>query len=221
MSKFKPLKEGQMFLLPPSIDDFVPESHLARVIKEIVYRLDTTKIEEKYSDQGQKSFHPKIIISLLIYGYAIGIKSGRKIAKKCEEDVAFMYLSSMYKPDFRTINDFRKDNLEMFTKYFVLVLKICKEMEVAQVGTITIDEMKQSTNGREAKELNENWSLKLKEQVQALLKQAKEQDAEDDDKFGEKRGDELPEGIRQKQSLILKIESTMKGLEKEKTNHKK
>src|SRR4030095_12556319 len=110
MEKFKPVNNDQLYLLPPSVEDFIPTGHLARVINEIVETIDVTEIEAKYSHLGQKSYHPHLLLKLLFYGYSIGIRSGRKIAAACESDTAFMYLSSMYKPDFRTINDFRKDN---------------------------------------------------------------------------------------------------------------
>ena len=121
MNKFKPTNESQLFLLPPSVEDFVPESHLARLIDEVVETLDTSIIEEKYSRLGQKSYHPKSIIKLLFYGYSTGIISGRKIAQRCESDTAFMYLARMYRPDFRTINGFQKNNLRK-SKIILLTL---------------------------------------------------------------------------------------------------
>ena len=219
MSKFKPTGQEQIFLFPPSINDFIPESHLARVIKEIVDRFDTKKIEQKYSEKGQKSYSPKLIISILIYGYAVGVRSGRQIAKKCEEDMAFMYLSSMYKPDFRTINDFRKDNLESFKGYFVDVLKICGEMGMVNVGTIAVDGMKCRANASpkrsKTKKQYEKWLSKLKEQVQELLAQAAEQDEIEDAEHGGERGDELPKQIRKTNKLIAKIEATIEKIKLE------
>ena len=137
-SKFKLLQNDQLFLLPPSIDDFIPEGHLARVISEVVNTFNTQKIEDQYSYQGQKSYHPKILIKLWIYGYATGTLSGRKIAIKCETDTAYMYLSSMYRPDFRTINDFRKDNIKSFEGYLVDVIKLYRELGMGSVGTIAL-----------------------------------------------------------------------------------
>lgn len=98
-------------LLPPSIEDFIPEGHLSKVVYAIVDRIDTNSIELKYSYMGQKSYSPKLLLRLLFYGYTIGLRSGRKIAAACDSDTAFIYLSSMHHPDFRTINDFRKDNI--------------------------------------------------------------------------------------------------------------
>ncbi|MCL4478227.1 MAG: transposase [Deltaproteobacteria bacterium] len=105
MSKFKPYRKEQLYLLPPSIEDFVPEGHMAKFVYETVQGLDTTGIENKYSELGQNTYHPKILLKLLFYGYATGVRSGRKIAARCESDTAYMYLAEIYQPDFRTIND--------------------------------------------------------------------------------------------------------------------
>ena len=102
MPKFKPCRKSQFILFPNSIDDYVPENHLSRMISNIVEQLNTKDIEDKYSQLGQNTYHPKILIKLLFYGYAIGESSGRKISSKCETDTAYIYLAQMYKPDFRT-----------------------------------------------------------------------------------------------------------------------
>ena len=120
MGKFKPYRNKQPMFLPPSIEDYVPSSHLARVVEV----LDTRDIEDKYSDLGQNTYHPKIMSKLLFYGYATGNRSGRKIARLCETDTGYMYLAQMYRPDFRTINDFRKNNLALIRReIFIFVLR--------------------------------------------------------------------------------------------------
>jgi transposase len=101
----KSIIKTKIFLLPPSINEFLPTNHLATVIDEIVEQLDICRIEGRYSEKGQNSYHPKLLLKLLFYGYATGVRSGRKIASKCQTDLAFMYLACMYRPDFRTIND--------------------------------------------------------------------------------------------------------------------
>ncbi len=123
MLKFKPENQDQLMLLPPSIEDFIPEGHLSKVVYAIVDRIDTNSIELKYSYMGQKSYSPKLLLRILFYGYAIGLRSGRKIAAACDSDTAFMYLSSMHHPDIRTINDFRKDNINFIQEAFVQIVK--------------------------------------------------------------------------------------------------
>jgi transposase len=92
--KFKPINNDQLFLLPLSVEDFVPADHLARLIKEVVETIDVSAIESKYSHLGQKSYHPHLLLKLLFYGYSTGMRSGRKIALACESDTAFMYLAN-------------------------------------------------------------------------------------------------------------------------------
>ena len=139
MAKFKSYNEDQMMLIPPSIHDFVPEGHLAKLVGKVVEELDTGEIEDKYSELGQSTYHPKILIKLIFYGYAIGERSGRKISRKSETDTAYMYLGQMYRPDFRTINDFRKNNIEEISEYFVEIVRMCKELGMIKIGQIKLN----------------------------------------------------------------------------------
>jgi len=118
MARFKPYRLDQLMLLPSSLHDFIPARHLARLVDKVVEKLETASIEDKYSELGQHTYHPKILIKLLFYGYAVGERSGRVIARRCETDTAYMYLAQMYRPDFRTINDFRKNNTGELSEYF-------------------------------------------------------------------------------------------------------
>ncbi len=121
-------------LFPKTIDEYVPQNHLARLIHHIVEELNTSTIEDTYSQLGQNTYHPKLLIKLLFYGYATGERSGRKIAAKCETDTAYIYLAQMYHPDFRTINDFRKNHLRQLSDYFVTILRMCRELDLISVG---------------------------------------------------------------------------------------
>src|SRR4030067_674142 len=146
MAKFKAYRRDQLHLLPHSLEEYVPEGHISRMIYEVVEGLDTSGIEARYSELGQNTYHPKIILKLLFYGYATGVRSGRKIAVRCETDTAYMYLAEMYRPDFRTINDFRKNHLSLMEGYFVEIVKMCKALGVVQVGELTIDGSKLKAN---------------------------------------------------------------------------
>jgi len=218
-NKFKPNQNEQLFLLPPSVEDFIPESHLARLIHEVVENFDTSFIEGKYSALGQKSYHPKSLIKIWIYGYATGIFSGRKIAAKCESDTAYMFLAGMYKPDFRTINDFRKDNLEAFSKYFIHVLSICRKLNMGHLGTIAIDGTKIRANASvkktKDKEHFRQWLERTKDELSELHKKADAVNAEEEKQLGETRGDELPKEIRTKELLKEKIQQVMEQMEEE------
>ena len=139
MARFKPLRDDQGFLLPPLLSDFVPEGHLARLVSAVVDDMDTSAIEGKYSERGQRTYHPKILLKLLFYGYAVGLRSGRKIAAACETDTAFMYLAQMHRPDFRTVNDFRKNNSQEIASLFSSILAVGLELGMDRVGLIAVD----------------------------------------------------------------------------------
>jgi transposase len=96
MAKFKPYIKDQLMLFPQSINEYIPDAHLARLIDKVVEQLDTSDIENKYSELGQNTYHPKILVKLLFYGYAIGERSGRMIARRIETDTAYIYLAQMY-----------------------------------------------------------------------------------------------------------------------------
>lgn len=214
MQKFKPQNNTQYFLLPPSVEDFIKEDHLARVVSEVVESLNTTAVENRYSYLGQKSYHPKVLLKLLFYGYAIGMRSGRKIAAACESDVAFMYLSCMYKPDFRTINDFRKNNVELVEQLFVEVIRLCAAMNMVNIGMLVIDSTKLRANASnrrtKTKEQYQQWLDNIEQQVKDIITQADTTDKEEDEKYGETRGDELPKEINTKEKLRKKIQEAMK-----------
>ena len=169
MLKFKPVNGGQLFLLPPSIQDFIPANHLSRIICEVVDTIDTALIEKKYSHLGQKSYSPKLILKLMFYGYAIGIRSGRKISMACESDTAFMFLANMYRPDFR------KNNLAFIQVAFVQIIQLCKELGMCKVGTLTIDGTKLKANANsdhsKTKLQYENWLHTVNSDIESLLKE--------------------------------------------------
>ena len=212
-NKFKLNTNEQLYLLPLSVEDFIADNHLSRLLNELVEQFDTTAIEAAYSYLGQKSYHPKSLIKLWIYGYATGTFSGRKIAAKCESDTAYMYLASMYKPDFRTLNDFRKDNIESFNKYFVDIVKVCNQLGMVSFGTIAIDGTKiranAATHRSKDKEGYQKWLLRINRQIEELHKKANDINTQEDKTFGNKRGDELPKQIQKKEHLKSKIEKVL------------
>lgn len=224
MAKFKPYRVEQLMLFPNSIKDYVSENHLTRVINSVVEQLDTKSIENKYSELGQNTYHPKILVKLLFYGYAIGERSGRKISSKCETDTAYIYLAQMYKPDFRTINDFRKNNIEELSGYFIDIVRMCKELGLISIGQINIDGTKIKANAADrmtkTKEGYQRWAKKIDEKIKRLLEEADKIDAAEDKLYGDKRGDELPEEINTEEKLKAKIKEVMKRIQgkKEKIN---
>lgn len=220
MGKFKPYDREQTYLFPLTLDEFIKDDHLARVIDEIIEGFDTTNIEKKYSYLGQKSYHPKILLKILFYGYSIGIRSGRKLSTECESDTAFMFLSCMQTPDFRTINDFRKDNIKEIESYFLEVLKICQNLGMIKVGELYIDSTKIRANASVKRTKDkagyEKWLAQVEEKIKEILKEVEEIDAKEDTIYGEKRGDELPKKLQSKEVLKEKISSLIQEMDDKK-----
>ena len=213
MEKFKPLTNEQLYLLPPSVEDFIPAGHLARVINDVVETIDVKAIELKYSFLGQKSYPPHLLLKLLFYGYSTGTRSGRKIAAACEQDTAFMYLAAMYKPDFRTINDFRKINIEFIQQSFVHIVQLCKGLGMCNAGVIILDGTKLKANANAArtknKEQYEQWLERIDTDIKTILDEAAQTDEKEDKQYGDNRGDELPKALHSKQKLKEKIKQVL------------
>jgi transposase len=220
MQKFKPINNDQLMLLPPSVEDFIPSGHLARVINDVVETIDVSAIEARYSYLGQKSYPPHLLLKVLFYGYSIGMRSGRKIAAACESDTAFMFLAAMYKPDFRTINDFRKDNIDFIQKAFIHIVQLCKGLGMCKAGTLIIDSTKLKANASaersKTKQQYQQWVERIDTDIKNILDEAAQTDAEEDKQYGEKRGDELPEALRSKQKLKEKIQEVLEQMNEEK-----
>ena len=124
----------------------LPKDHLCRLVKEVVFSLDTEPIETKYSFLGQHTYHPKVLLSLLLYGYATGVRSSRKLAQRCISDHTYIYFMQSYTPDHRTISDFRKNNLKEIEKYFVDIVRIFSKLGYTNIGKIYIDGTKLKGN---------------------------------------------------------------------------
>ena len=220
MGKFKPVTTEQLFLLPPSIEDFIPAGHLARVINDVVETIDVTEIESRYSFLGQKSYPPHLLLKLLFYGYSIGVRSGRKIASACEQDTAFMYLSSMYKPDFRTLNDFRKNNTAFIQQSLIHIVQLCKGLGMARAGMLILDGTKLKANASAGKTKNkeqyEQWVERIDADIKNILDEAARTDEQEDKQYGNKRGDELPKELRSKQKLKEKIKQVLEQMSSKK-----
>ena len=210
MAKFKANRLDQPLLFPPSLEDYVGEGHLAKLIHSVVEKLETKNIEDKYSHAGQNTYHPKILTKLLFYAYSTGERSGRSIAKKCETDTAYMYLSQMYKPNFRTINDFRKNHHEELSGYFVDIVRICQDLDLVKVGQISIDGTKIKANAANRMTMDEagyeKWEKKITKRIEDILDEADRIDEEEDKLYGDKRGDELPEDINTPEKLKKKLD---------------
>lgn len=216
---FKPYNQDQIFLFPKSLKDFIPKGHLVYLIDEIVEKFDLSPIIQKYSSNGCRAYAPVMLTKILFYAYCTGNYSSRKIALRLEDNVFFMYLAAMQRPDFRTISDFRKNHLKELSALFVDVLKLCQELSLLKCGHISLDGSKVKANASKHKAMSYGRMKKKKDElereVEKLLRQANEIDEEEDKEYGNKRGDELPEELQFKETRLRKIEEAMGRLEEE------
>ena len=184
MKPFKASNRNQPFLLPPSIQDWLPQDHLARFIVEIVEQLDLSKIQSRYSGRGKDAYNPQVMLSLLFYGYATGVFSSRKIERATYDSVAFRYISANTHPDHDTIANFRKRFLDELTGLFIQILSVAQDMGVLKVGKVSLDGTKVKANASKHKALSYAHATKLQKQledeVKILLEKAKTADNEDD-----------------------------------------
>jgi transposase len=214
---FIPYGVEQIYLLPPSILDWVSEEGLARFIYDTVTLLDEQgKVKEFYSGYaengiGGKGYHPVMLLSVLLYGYCLGINSSRQLARALESDVNFRFLSGNQQPDFRTLSDFRKRFSESFQTLFIKILELCREVGLVKVGRVALDGTKIKANAA----MKQNRTREgLEKEVKKILEEAERVDQEEDRQFGkDKRGDELPEGLRTSAERLARIREAQKRLE--------
>jgi transposase len=193
---FLPYEQDQLYLMPPSVQEWVREGSLARFISEIVDGLAAAgRMESFYArcredGWGAASYHPLMMVKVLLYAYSTGLVSSRKIAQALEQDVALRYLAANQTPDFRTVNAFRSSNLAALQGLFTETLALCKEMKLAKLGRVALDGTK--VQGNSALE-RKRTRAQLEAAVQELLARADAADREEDAQLGlELRGDELP-----------------------------
>lgn len=214
---FLPYDQDQLFLLPPSIDEWVPEGSLPRFIDEVVETLDLKGrlqgFYERYRADGwgRAAYHPKMMVKVLLYAYCHGVTSSRRIARGLENDVGLRYLSANQQPDFRTIADFRKDNLETLRGLHLEVLELCREAGLMKMGRVALDGRKVAGNAALARNRTREA---LEAEVDRILAEAERVDAEEDALYGEEnRGDELPEELRSSKGRLERLQQAMQRLE--------
>ena len=224
MSKqFRNCDLNQACLLPPSLQDWLPEGHVARFVADLVETLDLSAIYAKYEEgdgRGLAAYDPRMMVRLLIYAYCRGVPGSRRIERATYEDVAFRYLAADQHPDHDTIADFRKEHLANLSQLFVQVLKLCQQAGLVKLGHVALDGTKVKANASKHKAMSYErmgeTEKRLEAEVQALLAEAARIDAEEDGKYGKgKRGDELPEELARRESRLAKIREAKAALEEE------
>jgi len=183
MSRFIQYDRNQQYLLPPSVDEWLPEGHLARFVVEVIDQLDLSKLTGRYSGSGSAAYHPSMMLALLVYGYASGTFSSRKIERATYDSVAFRFIAANHHPDHDTLAHFRKTFLVELEDLFVQVLALAQAMKLVKLGQISLDGTKIKANASKHKALShgriEKLEAQLREDVQALLKKAADVDQEE------------------------------------------
>jgi len=217
---FKKYDQNQQFLLPLRLESFIPEDHIARILNDIIEAVDTTAIESTYSENGSPAYHPKLMLKILLYGYMINIRSSRDIQKMISTDTAFMYLTAMQHPDFRTICRFRSNHLDSIKDIFVQIVTVCKEMGMLGAGKVSIDGTKVKANAsvRQSKDAKafDKEIAKLREEIDKILDESIEIDKKEDEKYGDSTPYEMPKELVNKTKRLEKIQAAKKKLEEKK-----
>jgi transposase len=219
---FRPWEVEQRWLLPPSVNELVPEGHLAHFIRDTFRdELDLTEIMSEYAEErGFPPFHPVMMTALLMYSYCQGVYSSRRIAKACVERVDFMAVTGRSQPDFRTVAKFRKRHLGALARLFEQVLRLCQRAGMVQLGHVALDGTKLKANASKRKAMSygrmKETEPRLAGEVQSWFDRAEALDAEDDAKYGADRsGDELPDWVLNKEQRRQRIQAAMAQLEAE------
>ena len=222
MSKtFRAWKIDEPLFLPPTVGEFVAEDHLARFVLSLVRDdLGLAEITGTYgSERGQPPFDPVMMTTLLLYAYAQGIYSSRRIAKACRERVDFMSIVALDPPDFRTISDFRKRHLKALSALFVQVLRLCEQAGLVKLGHVALDGTKIKANAAKHKAMSyermEARAAELEAEVARWLAAAEAADAAEDKTHGDKTGDEMPDWIADKKKRAERIQAAKAELEAE------
>ena len=217
---------NQMVLFPETINDYIPDGHLAKLVLTIVSSLNIDKIISKFSNIGQRAYSPKLLLSIIFYGYSIGVRSSRKLSKACEERVDFMYLTKKLCPSHKTISEFRRENLSELSGLFQEIILIGIKLEVVKIGNIKLSidgtKIRANASGKLSKDEQglEKLLSEVKEKVACIMKEAEDIDQKEDLEFGSKRGDELPEELKQLEVRKEKIKNAIQELKKEKAKLK-
>ena len=229
MPRFKPFHDRQKEMLDLSegsllefIDKKIPGDHLCRLVKEVVFSLDTSAIESRYSHLGQNTYHPKLLLSVLFYGYATGIRSSRKLEEKCRGDYFYIYLMQSYSPDHCTISDFRKDNSQEMEKYFVALARILSNLGIKEAGKLNLyidgTKIKGSASAKRSKtrESFKDWLSKIEDQIKGIVEEAEAIDKAEDDKYKlDQEGEKIKKKLSNRKYLKSRIEEALKIMKKE------
>jgi transposase len=212
MSNFRLVDRDTDFLLPPSVNEWLPQRHLARFVVEVVEQLDVSNMSNAYRGSGSAAYHPQTLLGLLIYGYATGVFSSRKIERATYDSVAFRFIAANQHPDHDTLATFRKRFLSEIEGLFVSVLELAGQMGVLKLGTVALDGTKVQANASRHSALSyghvQKIEAQLRREVQELLALAEQADAADmpDDLL-------IPEELERREARLARIDEAKAEIE--------
>ncbi len=204
--KFKIYNRSTPYLIPPSIEEWLPSGHLAYFVVDIIEQLDLSEIKNSYGYGGSKAYAPEVLVGLLFYGYMTGVFSSRKIEAATYESLAFRYIAANQHPDHDTIANFRAKYLQQLKGIFLQVLVIASEMGVKKIGKVSLDGTKIKANASKHKALSWAYAnkleIQLKEEIAQLLSKGQEADSD-----ASNDGMRIPEEIAIRQKRLEAIDS--------------
>lgn len=220
MKIFKEYSQGQVFLLPPSLDEFVPENHEARIINDVVDAMDLSPLLAKYEGGGAPAYHPAMMLKVIIYAYSRDVYSSRSIAQGLKTDTAFMFLSGLQSPDFRTICLFRAEHADVLPDLFVEVVRLCASLGMVGLGHIAFDGTKLKANASVRQTRDREGLEKEIERIEGQMRQMIQASAKIDELEDQKcpggDGSEIAEELRKKECRLRRLQEAREVLEREK-----
>ena len=215
--KPSPVELNQRLMFPTNVFDLLSKDHECYLYEDIFKQLDTSELEEHYSELGQRAYHPKLIVSILIYAYSRGVFSSREIERRSHEDLSFMYIANMNCPNFRVLCDFRKNNAMFFHDCFKQTVKLAIELKLASLGHISLDGSKFKANSSKHKAMSYKRLVEkekaLAEEIDALIEKASRCDKEEEQAYKEKTGYEIPEDLQHKEKRLAQLKAAKEAIE--------
>jgi transposase len=209
---FVPVDRSTPFLLPPSLQEWLPEDHLARFVADVVEDLDLTPLERAYAGRGSKAYHPGMLLALLFYGYATGVFSSRKLEAATYDSIAFRFICANTHPDHDTIATFRRRFLPLLDQYFLEILVLSSEMGLLSLGAVSVDGSKMKANASKHKALSYGYASRLEEQLQQEVRRLLEM-AEEIDRQEEAEELDIPEELKRREDRLEAIRAAKKRIE--------
>ena len=204
MANFRPIDRATPFLLPPSVEDWLPKDHLARFVVDIVDQLDLSALTRRYRGSGSVAYHPAVMLGLLIYGYATGVYASRRIEAATHDSIAFRYIAANTYPDHDSLCAFRRRFLKEIEALFVQVLCIARQMKLLKLGTIALDGTKVHANASRHSALSYGHAQKIEAQLEAEVKELLAR-AEAADREPLPKGMSLPEELARREARLAAI----------------